>query len=106
VSRHRRGDFVDFHEAWSGIVASRIRTNRTARPSPVFAASQTGWNMNSGSGPVDSSTCDALDLVTKRCPGVLLAGGHAMAASCTIDESQFEAFEFAQVYPDGWTRPH
>ncbi|MGE8396644.1 MAG: single-stranded-DNA-specific exonuclease RecJ, partial [Comamonas sp.] len=43
---------------------------------------------------------DALDLVAKRCPGVLLRfGGHAMAAGCTILEDQFHTFEraFAQV---------
>ena len=37
---------------------------------------------------------DALDLVAKRQPGVLLKfGGHAMAAGCTMDEKNFELFE-------------
>jgi single-stranded-DNA-specific exonuclease len=43
---------------------------------------------------------DALDLVAKRHPGVLLRfGGHAMAAGCTIDEEHIDTFEqaFAQV---------
>lgn len=39
---------------------------------------------------------DALDLVAKRQPGVLLRfGGHAMAAGCTINEENFELFESA-----------
>ncbi|MEO5660994.1 MAG: single-stranded-DNA-specific exonuclease RecJ, partial [Polaromonas sp.] len=39
---------------------------------------------------------DALDLVAKRHPGVLLRfGGHAMAAGCTIGEANFELFEHA-----------
>ena len=43
---------------------------------------------------------DALDLVAKRYPGVLLRfGGHAMAAGCTIAEEHFDQFEagLAQV---------
>ena len=37
---------------------------------------------------------DALDLVAKRAPGVLLRfGGHAMAAGCTVAEEHFEVFE-------------
>ncbi|HAJ11984.1 MAG TPA: single-stranded-DNA-specific exonuclease RecJ, partial [Comamonadaceae bacterium] len=39
---------------------------------------------------------DALDLVAKRYPGVLLRfGGHAMAAGCTIDEEHLDTFEQA-----------
>ncbi|RYY82638.1 MAG: hypothetical protein EOO24_40060, partial [Comamonadaceae bacterium] len=47
---------------------------------------------------------DALDLVAKRHPGVLLRfGGHAMAAGCTVPEAQFDTFKraFAQV-ADEW----
>ena len=43
---------------------------------------------------------DALDLVVKRHPGVLLRfGGHAMAAGCTLEEEQLAIFEqaFGQV---------
>jgi single-stranded-DNA-specific exonuclease len=37
---------------------------------------------------------DALDLVAKRAPGVLLRfGGHAMAAGCTIAEEHLDVFE-------------
>ena len=39
---------------------------------------------------------DALDLVAKRHPGVLLRfGGHAMAAGCTVDADQIDIFEAA-----------
>jgi len=39
---------------------------------------------------------DALDLVAKRCPGVLRRfGGHAMAAGCTIDADRLDEFEAA-----------
>ena len=39
---------------------------------------------------------DALDLVAKRHPGVLLRfGGHAMAAGCTLDEEHLATFEEA-----------
>jgi single-stranded-DNA-specific exonuclease len=39
---------------------------------------------------------DALDLVAKRHPGVLVKfGGHAMAAGCTIAEQHFDTFEQA-----------
>jgi single-stranded-DNA-specific exonuclease len=39
---------------------------------------------------------DALDLVAKRHPGVLIKfGGHAMAAGCTIEEENFEIFDEA-----------
>jgi single-stranded-DNA-specific exonuclease len=39
---------------------------------------------------------DALDLVSKRHPGVLLRfGGHAMAAGCTLGEGAFDTFDAA-----------
>ena len=89
----------DFHEGVVGIVASRIK-DKLHRPTFVFAASQAPGKEHelkgSGRSIPGFHLRDALDLVAKRCPGVLLRfGGHAMAAGCTIDESQFEAFEFA-----------
>ncbi len=89
----------DFHEGVVGIVASRIK-DKLHRPTFVFAASAAPGKEHelkgSGRSIPGFHLRDALDLVAKRCPGVLLRfGGHAMAAGCTIDESQFEAFEFA-----------
>ena len=89
----------EFHEGVVGIVASRIK-DKLHRPTFVFAASQAPGKAHelkgSGRSIPGFHLRDALDLVAKRCPDVLLRfGGHAMAAGCTIDESQFEAFEFA-----------
>jgi single-stranded-DNA-specific exonuclease len=89
----------DFHEGVVGIVASRIK-DRLHRPTFVFAASQApgrGHELKgSGRSIPGFHLRDALDLVAKREPGVLLRfGGHAMAAGCTILEENFERFEHA-----------
>ena len=92
-----------FHEGVVGIVASRIK-DRLHRPTFVFAASQAPGKgheiKGSGRSIAGFHLRDALDLVAKRQPGVLLKfGGHAMAAGCTMDEKHFELFEhtFQQV---------
>ncbi|AYQ28540.1 MULTISPECIES: single-stranded-DNA-specific exonuclease RecJ [unclassified Polaromonas] len=89
----------EFHEGVVGIVASRIK-DRLHRPTFVFAASQADGKEHelkgSGRSIPGFHLRDALDLVTKRHPGVLLRfGGHAMAAGCTIAEENFELFEQA-----------
>ena len=86
-----------FHEGVVGIVASRIK-DRLHRPTFVFAASQAPGKEHeikgSGRSIPGFHLRDALDLVAKRQPGVLLRfGGHAMAAGCTIEEKNFELFE-------------
>ena len=93
----------DFHEGVVGIVASRIK-DKLHRPTFVFAASQApgkGHELKgSGRSIAGFHLRDALDLVAKRHPGVLLRfGGHAMAAGCTIHADHFEQFEqgLAQV---------
>ncbi|QXW18944.1 single-stranded-DNA-specific exonuclease RecJ [Comamonas aquatica] len=93
----------DFHEGVVGIVASRVK-DRLHRPTFVFAASQAEGKAHelkgSGRSIPGFHLRDALDLVAKRHPGVLLRfGGHAMAAGCTLVEDQFHTFEraFAQV---------
>ncbi|MEG3001803.1 MAG: single-stranded-DNA-specific exonuclease RecJ [Comamonas sp.] len=93
----------DFHEGVVGIVASRVK-DRLHRPTFVFAASAAPGKEHelkgSGRSIPGFHLRDALDLVGKRHPGLLLRfGGHAMAAGCTIPEEGFEAFEqaFAQV---------
>ena len=90
---------AEFHEGVVGIVASRIK-DRLHRPTFVFAASQAPGKAHelkgSGRSIPGFHLRDALDLVAKRHPGVLLRfGGHAMAAGCTIGEENFEAFEQA-----------
>jgi single-stranded-DNA-specific exonuclease len=93
----------DFHEGVVGIVASRIK-DKLHRPAFVFAASQAPGKAHelkgSGRSIAGFHLRDALDLVAKRHPGVLLRfGGHAMAAGCTIDAACFDQFEkgLAQV---------
>ena len=89
----------DFHEGVVGIVASRVK-DRLHRPTFVFAASQAPGKEHelkgSGRSIPGFHLRDALDLVGKRHPGLLLRfGGHAMAAGCTIPEEGFETFEQA-----------
>ena len=87
----------DFHEGVVGIVASRIK-DKLHRPTFVFAASQAPGKEHelkgSGRSIPGFHLRDALDLVAKRYPGVLLRfGGHAMAAGCTIAEEHLDTFE-------------
>jgi single-stranded-DNA-specific exonuclease len=89
----------DFHEGVVGIVASRIK-DKLHRPTFVFAASQAPGKEHelkgSGRSIPGFHLRDALDLVAKRHPGVLLRfGGHAMAAGCTIAEEHLDVFEQA-----------
>ena len=87
----------DFHEGVVGIVASRLK-DKLHRPTFVFAASAAPGREHelkgSGRSIAGFHLRDALDLVAKRYPQVLLRfGGHAMAAGCTIAEENFDAFE-------------
>ena len=87
----------DFHEGVVGIVASRIK-DKLHRPTFVFAQSGAPGREHelkgSGRSIPGFHLRDALDLVAKRHPGVLLRfGGHAMAAGCTIAVENFDAFE-------------
>ena len=88
-----------FHEGVVGIVASRIK-DKLHRPTFVFAASKAPGKeaelKGSGRSIPGFHMRDALDLVAKRHPGVLLRfGGHAMAAGCTVARDQFTVFEQA-----------
>jgi single-stranded-DNA-specific exonuclease len=87
----------DFHEGVVGIVASRLK-DKLHRPAFVFAQSGAEGKAHelkgSGRSIPGFHLRDALDLVAKRHPGVLLRfGGHAMAAGCTIAEADFDVFE-------------
>ena len=89
----------DFHEGVVGIVAARLK-DRLHRPTFVFAASSAPGHEHelkgSGRSIPGFHLRDALDLVAKRHPGVLVKfGGHAMAAGCTIAEAHFDTFEQA-----------
>ncbi len=89
----------DFHEGVVGIVASRLK-DKLHRPTFVFAASQAPGKEHelkgSGRSIAGFHLRDALDLVAKRHPGVLLRfGGHSMAAGCTIGKETLQVFEAA-----------
>ena len=88
-----------FHEGVVGIVAGRVK-DRFHRPSFVFARGADGRLKGSGRSIVGFHLRDALDLMSKRHPQLLLRfGGHAMAAGCTLTDEQdgggFEVFNQA-----------
>jgi single-stranded-DNA-specific exonuclease len=81
-----------FHEGVVGIVASRLKDSLN-RPTFVFARGQDGLLKGSGRSIAGFHLRDALDLVAKRQPGLLVRfGGHAMAAGCTLAEDGFAIF--------------
>ncbi|MFT3954936.1 MAG: single-stranded-DNA-specific exonuclease RecJ [Piscinibacter sp.] len=89
----------EFHEGVVGIVAARLK-DRVHRPTFVFARGQDGLLKGSGRSIPGFHLRDALDLVSKRHPGVLRKfGGHAMAAGCTVAEPDLPLFAqgFEQV---------
>ncbi|HSI50833.1 MAG TPA: single-stranded-DNA-specific exonuclease RecJ [Ideonella sp.] len=96
----------DFHEGVVGIVAGRMK-DRLHRPTFVFALGADGFLKGSGRSIPGFHLRDALDLVTKRHPGVLKKfGGHAMAAGCTLAEEDFETFDQAlQQVAQEWLLP-
>ena len=81
-----------FHEGVVGIVAGRVK-DRLHRPTFVFARGTDGNLKGSGRSIPGFHLRDALDLVAKREPGLLLRfGGHAMAAGCTLGEGSVDRF--------------
>ncbi|MDE2092628.1 MAG: single-stranded-DNA-specific exonuclease RecJ [Burkholderiales bacterium] len=94
---------ASFHEGVVGIVASRLK-DRLHRPTFVFARGQDGLLKGSGRSIPGFHLRDALDLLSKRHPEVLQRfGGHAMAAGCTIAESQLSTFDRAfQAIASEW----
>lgn len=88
---------VAFRESWHkgviGIVAGRVR-EITYRPTFVFTADSSGLLTGSGRSIPGFNLRDALDLVAKRAPGVLLKyGGHAMAAGATLSKGSLDRFQ-------------
>ena len=90
----------DWHQGVIGIVAGRIK-ERLHRPTIAFAragSDDTGSGELKGSGRSIPGLHlrDALDLVTKRHPDLIVRfGGHAMAAGLTIRESELARFDAA-----------
>ena len=94
-----------FHEGVVGIVAGRLK-DRLHRPTFVLARGLDGLLKGSGRSIPGFHLRDALDLVSKRHPGLLIRfGGHAMAAGCTLAEDHWPLFAQAltQVAADGLT---
>lgn len=84
-----------FHEGVVGIVAGRMK-DRLHRPAFVFARAQDGSLKGSGRSIPGFHLRDALDLVSKRTPGVLRRfGGHAMAAGATLEPEGLADFDAA-----------
>lgn len=85
----------DWHQGVIGILASRVK-EQYHRPVIAFAAAGDGTLKGSGRSIAGLHLRDALDLVAKRHPGLILKfGGHAMAAGLTIAEDNFSDFEAA-----------
>jgi single-stranded-DNA-specific exonuclease len=95
-----------FHEGVVGIVAGRLK-DRLHRPTFVLARGQDGLLKGSGRSIAGFHLRDALDLVSKRHPGLLLRfGGHAMAAGCTLAEADWPTFASAlQQVAAEWLQP-
>ncbi|MES2562781.1 MAG: single-stranded-DNA-specific exonuclease RecJ [Pseudomonadota bacterium] len=86
---------AEWHQGVIGIVASRLK-ERFHRPVIAFARGLSGEIKGSGRSISCLHLRDALDLVSKRHPGLILRfGGHAAAAGLTLRESDFERFRSA-----------
>jgi single-stranded-DNA-specific exonuclease len=74
----------DWHQGVVGIVASRLK-DRYHRPVIVFARGGDDELKGSGRSIAGFHLRDALDVVSKRAPGIIVRfGGHAFAAGLTI----------------------
>lgn len=88
-----------WHQGVIGILAGRVR-EKTHRPTFAFARANSeiadGELKASGRSIPGLHLRDALDLVSKRHPGLLLRfGGHAAAAGLTLRESDLTLFDSA-----------
>jgi single-stranded-DNA-specific exonuclease len=83
---------ADWHQGVIGILASRIK-ERYHRPVIAFADAGEGLVKGSGRSISGLHLRDALDLLSKHQPGLIIKfGGHAMAAGLTIRQADFELF--------------
>jgi len=82
----------EWHQGVIGILASRIK-ERYHRPVIAFAQAGDGVLKGSGRSIPGLHLRDALDLLSKREPDLILKfGGHAMAAGLSIRENDMERF--------------
>ena len=81
-----------WHQGVVGILATRIK-DRLHRPVIAFAAGAEGELKGSGRSIPGLHLRDALDLVSKRAPGLILRfGGHAAAAGLSIRSEDIDRF--------------
>jgi single-stranded-DNA-specific exonuclease len=81
-----------WHQGVIGILASRIKEKRH-RPVFIFAPGENGEIKGSGRSIPGFHLRDALDLLSKRAPGLLRRfGGHAMAAGVSIMDTDLPRF--------------
>lgn len=86
---------TNWHHGVVGILASRLR-ERFHRPVIAFAPAADGEAKGSGRSIPGLHLRDALDLLTKRHPNLILKfGGHAMAAGLTIRQTDVDKFATA-----------
>ena len=84
-----------WHQGVIGILAGRVK-EKLHRPTFAFARGNAGELKGSGRSISGLHLRDALDLVAKRHPDLLLRfGGHAAAAGLTLRESELPRFEAA-----------
>ncbi len=85
-----------WHIGVIGILASRLK-DKFHRPTIVLARSESGELKGSGRSIPGLHLRDALDLVDKRHPGLILKfGGHAMAAGLSLAAGRHD--EFSQAF--------
>jgi len=83
---------ASFHAGVTGLVATKLK-DRHHRPTLVFAPTGEGQLTGSGRSIPGLHLRDAIDLVTKRAPGLVdRFGGHAMAAGLTIAAGGLDEF--------------
>lgn len=94
-----------WHQGVVGILASRLK-EKYHRPTIIFADAGDGLLKGSGRSVPGLHLRDALDLVSKRQPNLVVKfGGHAMAAGLSIRQSDFTRFAdaFEQVLSEWMT---
>lgn len=85
----------DWHQGVIGILASRIK-ERYHRPVVAFADAGDGLLKGSGRSIAGLHLRDALDLLSKHQPDLIIKfGGHAMAAGLTIKLEDFNLFKLS-----------
>lgn len=96
----------EWHQGVIGIVAGRLK-ERIWRPTFILASGKAGEYKGSGRSIPGFHLRDALDLVDRRHPGVLVKfGGHAMAAGVTVAPGQLETFSQAfETVAREWLKP-